>query len=518
LQFAGVPTYVECADNNTVSGEVCGETKICALDGTTHVDVILKLMPNATIVSAVNPEFLYTNFISGFCNVIAAEQFDIAEVLVRERGYGGEYRYGSAIHSKEPLCMVTRDDDPEFSDFVNWVMEALLSADEGQITQDRAVQLRTTGVFGKTFEQMFRDTVTAIGSYGELYERNLEPLLPRPPVNFPNDGSTGLIYSYPFSNTLSVGSGPVAGGTLEAILERGYLKCGVSTRVIFAQYDEATQEWSGFDVDFCKALSAAIFDGITDTVEYTDLSASERFIALANGDVDVLSRLTTVTLSRDVNEDATGQGFHFSQPNFYDGMTFGGIPPYAKCADDLVILGSTCEDIKICVNEGTTFEKVVLELFPERIIVTRPGNHLEGLADGSCNVIAGGVTDVSQTSVVNAGYNGPYQTGSDRFSKDPLALVTRQDDPQWSKFVFWIVGSTFYAEEQKITREIADQMPKVTLFGPQFENMFVNAIAAVGNYGEIYDRNAEAEVSRGGLTLLNEFLATPQHYPLPGVL
>ena len=83
----------------------------------------------------------------------------------------------------------------------------------------------------------------------------------------------------------------------------------------------------GFDVDFCRALSAAIFDGDPDHVIYSDLPASERFQALASGDVDVLSRLTTLTLSRDVNESTTGEGFSFSQPNFYDGLTFGGTPP-----------------------------------------------------------------------------------------------------------------------------------------------------------------------------------------------
>ena len=77
-------------------------------------------------------------------------------------------------------------------------------------------------------------------------------------------------------------------------------------------------------MDYCKALSAAIFDGVTDTVEYTDLDASERFLALQNGEVDVLSRLTTVTLSRDIREPTAETGFSFTQPNFYDGLLFGG--------------------------------------------------------------------------------------------------------------------------------------------------------------------------------------------------
>jgi general L-amino acid transport system substrate-binding protein len=271
-------------------------------------------------------------------------------------------------------------------------------------------------------------------------------------------------------------------------------------------------------VDYCKAISAAIFDGVTDTVQYTDLSASDRFVALANGDVDLLSRLTTFNLNRDVKETDTGVGFQFTQPNFYDGLTFGGVPPYGQCADDLVILGSSCEDIQICVNSGTTFETVLGDLFPNRVVVRRDGDILAGLADGTCNVIAGGVTDVSVTSVRAGGYDGPYQTGNGRYSKDPLAVVTRPDDVQWTKFVHWVVDATFYAEEQGITRSTADRMPDVNLFGDRFVDMFQNAIAASGNYGEIYDRNAESEVARGGLVELNAFLETPQFYPMPGVL
>ena len=275
----------------------------------------------------------------------------------------------------------------------------------------------------------------------------------------------------------------------------------------------------GFDVDFCKALSAAIFEGETDTVEYTDLSASDRFLTLAEGDVDVLSRLTTVTVERDILEPSTGVGFAFSQPNFYDGLTFGGIPPYAACADTLDVTSSSCSDLLICVIEGTTFESIIKTLFPERFVVPRAAIELsvQGLVSGECNVIAGGVVDVSLTTIRSAGYDGDYQTGSNRYSRDPLALVTRQDDTVWSNFVFWIVASTFYAEEEGITKDTADAMPEVSLFGPLYTDMFRLAIGAVGNYGEIYARQAEAEVPRGGLNELNASPSGPQMYPLPGI-
>ena len=95
--------------------------------------------------------------------------------------------------------------------------------------------------------------------------------------------------------------------------------------------------------------------------------------------------------------------------------------------------------------------------------------------------------------------------------------MTRQDDTVWSNFVFWIVASTFYAEEEGITKDTADAMPEVSLFGPLYTDMFRLAIGAVGNYGEIYARQAEAEVPRGGLNELNASPSGPQMYPLPGI-
>jgi general L-amino acid transport system substrate-binding protein len=414
--------------------------------------------------------------------------------------------------------LVTRDDDAQFSDFVNWIVEALISAEEAQITSDNTQAMKTVTSFGSVFEGMARHAVQAVGNYGEMYENNLESMLPRSVMNTINDGwEGGLIYAIPFGDLAGVGTGPVPDGTLSKILKRGFLKCGVSKIAIFAT--ESDGSWSGFDVDFCKALSAAIFDGVTDTVEYTDLSHAERFVALAAGDVDVLSRFTTVTLDRDVYESASRQGFHFTQPNFYDGMTFGGVPPYGACADDLLIIGSSCQNILVCVNSNTTFVSILRGMFPEHVIVPIDGNVVDGLVDGSCNVIAGGITEVSLASIRAAGYDGPYQIGTGRYSKDPLALVTRQDDIQWAKFVYWIVSAIFFAEEGGITQAgAAEEMPDVALFGSRFQGMFKNAIGAVGSYGEIYARNAEDEVSRGGLNELNQFLATPQLYPLPGLV
>lgn len=156
-------------------------------------------------------------------------------------------------------------------------------------------------------------------------------ILPRTDANTINDGTSGLIYGMPFGVPSSAGPSPVAGSTLHEISEQGFLRCGITRRAIFAEFDSAAQQWTGLDVDFCKALSAAIFDGVTSTIRYEVLPATDRFLALAEGKVDVLSRITTVTLARDVNEPDARVGFSFSQPNFYDGLSFGGIPPYVPC-------------------------------------------------------------------------------------------------------------------------------------------------------------------------------------------
>jgi len=362
-----------------------------------------------------------------------------------------------------------------------------------------------------------------------------------------NDGTTGLIYGMPFGDPSSNGPSPLSGSTLRTIEDRGFLRCGITRRSIFAEFDTATQEWFGLDIDFCKAISAAIFDGVTSSVVYSVLPATDRFIALAEGQVDVLSRITTLTLERDVNEPTSGVGFSFSQPDFYDGLSFGGIPPYVAfisissrpcsgsltsvpsqcffirygaCADRRDTTSASCADLAICYNQGTTFESILSNLFPAAFLVPRQSGDLvaEGLASGACNAVAGGVVDVSVSNIRDIGqYDGPYETGLGRFSKDPLALVTRQDDPQWAAFIYWIMSAVFFAGEEGITADPSSSMPIVNLFGPFYTRMLRDAVQAVGSYADVYETHVEAEVARGGLNLLNTNPLTAQHCPLPGL-
>ena len=521
LRFAGERAFVTCAETPGSAGvSICDQTVICVSDGSTHLPIVQEMNPDLQVILTLSGTDSIERFIAGTCNVIAGESYQNSEFQVRSFGYEGPYYAGEVTFSKEPLAMVTRANDPVFSDFVNWVLIGLLSAEENGIDQDNAFTgIPPTSVFGADYANMFATSVEAVGNFGEVYERHLEAIVPRSIQDQINTGTSGLLYSYPFGDLEQPGSGPQLGGTIETIKTRGYLKCGVSSRAIFAIYDALRDDWSGFDVDFCRAIAAALFDGDSTKVEFTDLPASVRFFELHQEEVDVLSRITTVTLSRDVNETAVGVGFSFSQPTFYDGMTFGGVPDFVQCADDLDAVSYNCRNLKICVSQDTTFEQRAKELFDETFVKSKDSlrESVLGLFFGECNVIAGGSVDVSRTSIGDI-YKGDYAISPNRWSKDPLALVTRQDDFQWTQFVNWLVNALIYAEEEDITQENAGDMPLIQFFGPDYTRMFQQAVSAVGNYADIFERNAGEELERGGLNSLNKFLSGPQHYPYPGVI
>ena len=269
----------------------------------------------------------YGAFTDGICNVLAGGQFEISERVVRTNGYTGNYTIGTTVLSKEPLALTTRDDDPTWSDFVNWVLLSLMFAEEKQITQTGAFALRTTNAFGPQFSGMFVNAVSAVGNFGEMYARHLETLLPRQPINMINEGNSALIYAHPFGDASTLGRATPSDSTLELIRRRGWLRCGVRRLVGFAEFDTLTQEWSGLDVDFCRAISAAIFNGRFNNIDFIEVSATERFVSLNTFVVDVLCRTTTATFERDVLIPSVGTGFSFSQTTLYDGLAFGGIPP-----------------------------------------------------------------------------------------------------------------------------------------------------------------------------------------------
>ena len=300
------------------------------------------------------------------------------------------------------------------------------------------------------------------------------------------------------------------GGLLAEVQDRGTLNCGVNETVPgFGLVDEQG-EYAGFDVEYCRVIAAAVL-GDADAVEYTPLSAEQRFTALASGEIDVLSRNTTWTASRDGDE-----GARFLHTTFYDGqgMMVRSDSGFASIED----MGGTT----ICVLQGTTTELNLQTRFASAGLEYEPLTFpdadaiQEAFSAGQCD---GWTSDLSQLAGVRssfAGEGGPESLTifDEAFSKEPLGPVVRDGDDEWADAVNWAVIATVQAEEFGITSEtVADETssenPDILRFlgqpipDPEDEaadpapfdaglaldpEYALNVIEQVGNYGEIFER------------------------------
>jgi general L-amino acid transport system substrate-binding protein len=292
-----------------------------------------------------------------------------------------------------------------------------------------------------------------------------------------------------------------AGGTLQTIKSRGQLICGSNDQVPgFGSVDSSGQT-VGFDIDFCKALAAAIFGDAT-KVQYRPLTAQERFTAVQSGEVDVLIRNTTATLTRE-----TVNGLDFAPTNFYDGQ---GI--MVRTGDNISSL-EQLNGATICVQSGTTTELNLADAFRAQNLEFTPAvfedaNGTFGAYDaGQCDAIT---TDKSGLASRRLSLQAPddHVILDITLSKEPLAPAVLQGDPQWRDIVTWVVYGLINAEEAGITQENVQSMltsedPNIRrLLGVEgdlgaalgLENDFmVDVIGAVGNYGEIYNRHLGPE-------------------------
>ncbi|NTW03747.1 MAG: amino acid ABC transporter substrate-binding protein, partial [Oscillochloris sp.] len=289
---------------------------------------------------------------------------------------------------------------------------------------------------------------------------------------------------------------PTNGGRLQTIISRGNLICGVNNNPLpgFASVDSAGA-YTGFDIDFCKAIAAAIFDDPS-KVEYRPLSAQDRFTALATGEIDVLIRNSTFTLSRD-----GAQALDWSPTTFYDGQGM-----MVRKADNI----NSLEDLNgatICVQTGTTTELNLTDQFKARGLEFTPVVFQDG--DGTRNAYDAGQCDgfttdksglVSSLSLLKN--PDEHKILDVTMSKEPLGPAVLQGDAQWADAVRWIVYATFQAEEFGMNSTnlgdfTSSDVPEIQRFlgladnklgeGVGLSNDFVQrVIKAVGNYEEIY--------------------------------
>ncbi|HEY4472236.1 MAG TPA: amino acid ABC transporter substrate-binding protein [Stellaceae bacterium] len=289
-----------------------------------------------------------------------------------------------------------------------------------------------------------------------------------------------------------------AGPTLDKVKQAGALSCGVPTGVPgFAQPD--TQgKYSGFDVDICRAISAAVF-GDADKVKYVPLTAQQRFTALQSGEVDILSNNTTWTLLRD-----TTLGLNFGPVVFYDGQGFM-VPKKLNVKTAKELNGAT-----ICVQPGTTTELNLADYFRgnkmefKPVVIEKIDEVYAAFFSGRCDVMTGDASALAAQRIGRAPNPEDYVVLTERISKEPLAPVVRHGDEEWHDIVGWVVYALMEAEEKGITQKNVDEMAKSE--APDIKRMLgatpgmgkalnldekwaYNAVKLVGNYGELFDKH-----------------------------
>ncbi len=289
----------------------------------------------------------------------------------------------------------------------------------------------------------------------------------------------------------------IPGETLELILKRGYLLCGVSQGLTGFSTVDDKGKWQGLDVDFCRAVSAAIF-GDASKVSFIPLSAKDRFTALQSGDIDLLSRNTSWTFLRD-----TTLSLNFAGIIYYDAQGFM-VKKSLNIKDAKELNGAI-----ICTNTGTTTELNIADFFKAHnlkyqiITFEKSDETLAAYEAGRCDAYS---TDMSGLAAQKLKLNNPEEHTilPDRISKEPLSPMIRQGDDSWDNIVRWVLFALINAEELGITStnikeklnsqdsNVQRLLGKKDNLGSKINlpnNCFYQTIAQVGNYGEIFERN-----------------------------
>ena len=290
----------------------------------------------------------------------------------------------------------------------------------------------------------------------------------------------------------------LAGKTLDAIKSRGQVVCGVNTGLAGFSAADSSGKWSGLDVDVCRAVAAAVL-GDAEKIKYVPLNAQQRFTALQSGEVDVLSRNTTFTLTRDAS-----LGLNMTAVTYYDGQGFM-VPVKSKIKSAKQLKGQT-----VCVQSGTTTEKNLTDyskannLNIKPVVFEKQEAATGAYFAGRCIAYTTDASGLASTRNKEAKNPDEHVILPELISKEPLGPMVRRGDDEWFAIVKWVIYGLLEAEENGITQANVDQMktsadPSVQrilgtgedtgkLLGLDKEWM-ARAIKATGNYGEIFERN-----------------------------
>ncbi len=287
-------------------------------------------------------------------------------------------------------------------------------------------------------------------------------------------------------------------GTLDTVKDQGFFNCGVSQGVPGFSNPDSNGNWSGIDVDVCRAVSAAIF-GNPDKVKYVPLTAKERFTALQSGEIDVLSRNTTWTLSRDAQI-----GLEFAGVNFYDGQGF------MVRKDSGITSAMELGGASVCTNLGTTTELNMADFFRangmdyEPVVFEKADEVVNAYDEGRCDTYT---TDKSGLAAQRTKLADPdaHVVLPETISKEPLGPVVREGDGDWADVVRWSLNAMIEAEEFGLSQSNAQTTCAMTsnpvvarLCGKEGatgaglnlgESWSYDIVTMVGNYGDVYEKH-----------------------------
>ncbi len=290
-----------------------------------------------------------------------------------------------------------------------------------------------------------------------------------------------------------------AGKTVDAIKQRGQLVCGVNTGLAGFSAADSQGNWTGLDVDICKAIAASML-GDANKVKWVPLNAQQRFTALQSGEVDILSRNTTWTLTRDAS-----LGLNFTNTTYYDGQGFM-VTVKSKIKSAKQLKGAT-----VCVQSGTTTEKNLTDYSRANNLGIKPVvfEKLEASTgayfSGRCQAYTTDASGLASTRNKEAKNPAEHIILPELISKEPLGPAVRRGDDEFFAIAKWVVYALIEAEEYGITQANVEQLAKSStdpvvgrilgttedtgkLLGLD-KNWAAMAIKAVGNYGEIFERN-----------------------------
>jgi general L-amino acid transport system substrate-binding protein len=289
-----------------------------------------------------------------------------------------------------------------------------------------------------------------------------------------------------------------AGATLDTVRQHGHVTCGVNTGVAgFSRPDDHGQ-WTGLDIDLCRAIAAAVFLDPTRTV-FVPTTPVQRFVSLQSGEIDVLTRNATQTLTREA-----ALGLHMAGVNFYDGQGFM-VPRKSGIKSLPQLSGAT-----VCVQPGTTTELNMADYARSHQIDLKPlviehvDDNVAALATGRCDAFTTDSSQLAALRITAMAQPDDWLILPERISKEPLGPMVRNGDDQWLNIVKWSLLAMIQAEELGITQTNLDD--KATGTNPEIrrflgvipgngealgldEKWAYAIIKAVGNYGESFDRN-----------------------------